>query len=147
MGGVAGLIFMANLTIAIWPDHSQPNIDYQRALCAVANMTPKDVIFHVGWDYPSYLSGMGRQAVSLEGLSARIYGKQTNRQGLITEMNRIMAQARAVNGAVYWVDLSKYDAKSWDMLRLNTGLLPEDIRRYNFVPAWECSGAVIYQVK
>ncbi|MGB8647039.1 MAG: hypothetical protein WCF84_17515 [Anaerolineae bacterium] len=145
--GVASIL-AANLSLAIGPDHNQPNMAFVQGMCTAQHMGKEDLIISSGWDgYTRYLFLENRKAVQLLELSAALFGKTPDGPGLAREMDRIIAEARQKGERVWMTDIFNMDADQWKVVTANTGLTPANLSKYEREIGWNCQGAIVWEIK
>jgi hypothetical protein len=143
---VALLVFMANLSQAIWPDHYEPNPDILAAQYAATQMTEADILISPRWDWTMYLESEGRRSLGLPWLSLQVAGRDPDPELLLAELDRRIAAAEAAGGRAFMVSAAGYTQSDWAWITENLGLRPEDLDGYEKVLAWDFDGEHVWQV-
>jgi hypothetical protein len=148
MGAVL-VLFLANLTAAIWPDHHSGNPLLDQAVCSSQRMTGRDIIISPAWDFTRYLDSVAPHLdyVQLIHLSAIEVGRTPDRMRFRSVVDGLVDRAHAGGGRAYLVDVFGYDAGEWEMVEWNTGLIPADFERYHRRLAWACEGAKVWEIE
>jgi hypothetical protein len=145
-GGVVLLIFVANLTQAIWPDHARPNPDILMAQCAASHMGDADLLVSPVWDWTLYMPAEGKRGLSLPEFSLTRVGRNPDSWRLLAELNQVIGATETDGGRALLVDMLAYGPAEWAWIEANLGLQPDDVRRYQLELAFVCRGEKVWHI-
>jgi hypothetical protein len=138
------IILLANLSATIRPRHSEPNRLFQRAECVAEHMDEGDLFVATDWDWPGYVVYFfDKQVFSLIDAAARYEGRAA---ALTVLQERIDATHRR-GGKAYVVAVETYPAEHLKWLTTQTGLMPDDLRRFRRVPAFFCDDVTFQELR
>jgi len=145
-GIVVLLIFLSNLTQAIWPDHHDPNPEILAAQYAATQMSGDDVMISPVWDWTAYLESQGHRTLSLLTLSLYDNGRNPDPDRLLRELDQVIINTQTAGGRVFLVDVFVYGPSEWAWITQNSGLCLEHFARYQLQPAWEFNGEQVWLI-
>lgn len=118
LGLLVLLLVAGNLVGAIWPRHTQPNTDLEKAQMAGSHMDEGDVLIGVRWDWTLYLPYFGNRETF--NMASGTEGKWTTAETRQRLCGIVFDQLQE-GKRTFIVDTSLYTQASWDWLLSSTG--------------------------
>lgn len=136
LAAIVFLIAAANFVYTVWPRHSDPNANLQIARCFVANTTAQDVIVTTDWNWYGYATYFFHYS----GSNLSLVGEAGEKSHIRQLIQNSLTEANRKGGHVLMQDLKSYSPDQLSFVELLSGLTPEDVGAFKWLPAFSCNG-------
>lgn len=133
LGALIVLIGMANFSMSIWPNHTKSNGMIERAECVAANLSSRDILLALDWNWSGYVSYLfDRRVVSLVG------GSSLASEDRVSSVEHLINHTRMSGGIVVMPDTEAFSLEDLAWLEASTGWTQKQFGQLDLTPAFQC---------